>query len=212
MHRFLVPYSRPETSDHTRSSADFITTTSGSRFSVQTTGDSPRYLIRDRDGIYGTLVTRRLRAMGIRDKPTAPASPWQNSFAERLIGSIRREFVDHLVVLGEAHYAESCAAMLTTTTKSERTGLWLKMHLSPDPFSGPEPLGHMQSLVGFITIMCGSRFSVQTGTAPSICADLICDRDTGQSARKKKGPARTGPSCLLVLDARCQDYIGCLLS
>jgi transposase InsO family protein len=65
--------------------------------------NAPQYLIRDRDGIYGTLVTRRLRAMGIRDKPTAPASPWQNGFAERLIGSIRRECVDHLVVLGEAH-------------------------------------------------------------------------------------------------------------
>ena len=41
--------------------------------------------------------------MGIRDKPTAPASPWQNGFAERLIGSIRRECVDHIIVLGEAH-------------------------------------------------------------------------------------------------------------
>jgi transposase InsO family protein len=60
-------------------------------------------IIRDRDRIYGTIVTRRLRAMGIRDKPTAPASPWQNGFAERLIGSIRRECVDHFVVLGEAH-------------------------------------------------------------------------------------------------------------
>jgi transposase InsO family protein len=60
-------------------------------------------MIRDRDRIYGTIVTRRLRAMGIRDKPTAPASPWQNGFAERLIGSIRRECVDHIIVLGEAH-------------------------------------------------------------------------------------------------------------
>jgi transposase InsO family protein len=65
--------------------------------------DALRYLVRDRDRIYGTIVTRRLRAMGIRDKPTAPASPWQNGFAERLIGSIRRECVDHFVVLGEAH-------------------------------------------------------------------------------------------------------------
>jgi len=65
--------------------------------------DAPQHLIRDRDRIYGTVVTRRLRAMGIRDKPTAPASPWQNGFAERLIGSIRRECVDHFVVLGEAH-------------------------------------------------------------------------------------------------------------
>ena len=64
---------------------------------------APRYLVRDRDRIYGSIVPRRLRAMGIRDKPIAPASPWQNSFAERLIGSIRRECVDHIVVLGEAH-------------------------------------------------------------------------------------------------------------
>src|SRR5678816_4782799 len=65
--------------------------------------DAPKYLIRDRDQIYGAVATRRLRAMGIRDKPTAPASPWQNGFAERLIGSIRRECVDHIIVLGEAH-------------------------------------------------------------------------------------------------------------
>jgi transposase InsO family protein len=65
--------------------------------------EAPHYLIRDRDRIYGSVVTRRLRAMGIRDKPTAPASPWQNSFVERLIGSIRRECLDHVIVLGEAH-------------------------------------------------------------------------------------------------------------
>jgi transposase InsO family protein len=65
--------------------------------------DAPRYLIRDRDRIYGIVFTRRLRAMGIRDKPVAPASPWQNGFAERLIGSIRRECVDHFIVLSEAH-------------------------------------------------------------------------------------------------------------
>jgi transposase InsO family protein len=46
---------------------------------------------------------RRLRAMGIRDKPIAPALPWQDGFAERLIGSIRRECVDHIIVWGEAH-------------------------------------------------------------------------------------------------------------
>ena len=49
--------------------------------------EAPRYIIRDRDRIYGAVVTRRLRAMGIRDKPTAPASPWQNGVAERLVGT-----------------------------------------------------------------------------------------------------------------------------
>jgi transposase InsO family protein len=65
--------------------------------------EAPHYLIHDRDRIYGAVVTNRLHAMGIRDKPTAPASPWQNGFAERLIGSIRRECVDHFIVMGEAH-------------------------------------------------------------------------------------------------------------
>ena len=64
---------------------------------------APGYMIRDRDRVYGTVVTRRLRAMGIRDKPIAPASTWQYGFAERLIGSIRRECLDHIIVLGEVH-------------------------------------------------------------------------------------------------------------
>jgi len=62
-----------------------------------------RYLIRDRDGAYGEVFIRRLRSMGIRDRPTSPRSPWQNGYAERLIGSIRRECLDHVVVLGERH-------------------------------------------------------------------------------------------------------------
>src|SRR5436853_6368554 len=64
---------------------------------------APRYLIRDRDGIYGEVFIRRLRAMGIRDRPTAPRSPWQNGYCERLIGSIRRECLDHVVVFDERH-------------------------------------------------------------------------------------------------------------
>src|SRR6516225_5574277 len=65
--------------------------------------EAPRYMIRDRDCIYGAVVTRRLRAIGIRDKPIAPGSPWQNGFVERLIGTIRRECVDHIVALDEQH-------------------------------------------------------------------------------------------------------------
>src|SRR5271170_5925278 len=65
--------------------------------------EAPHYIISDRDRIYGTVVTRRIQAMGIRDRPTAPASPWQNGYAERLIGSIRRECLDYFIVSGEAH-------------------------------------------------------------------------------------------------------------
>jgi hypothetical protein len=64
---------------------------------------NPSYIVRDRDRVYGEIFTRRLRAMGIRDRPTAPRSPWQNGHTERLIGSIRRECLDHVVVFGERH-------------------------------------------------------------------------------------------------------------
>jgi transposase InsO family protein len=64
---------------------------------------APTDLVRDRDAAYGHAVTKRLAAMGIRDHPIAPRSPWQNGHAERLIGFIRRECLDHVVVLGEAH-------------------------------------------------------------------------------------------------------------
>ena len=65
--------------------------------------EAPHYLIRDRDRIYGSVVTRRLRAMGIRDKPTAPASPWQNAYAERWVRSVKEECLSKIIVLGEAH-------------------------------------------------------------------------------------------------------------
>jgi transposase InsO family protein len=63
----------------------------------------PRYLIRDRDACYGDIFVRRVRSLGIRDHPTSARSPWQNGYAERLIGSIRRECLDHVVVVGEQH-------------------------------------------------------------------------------------------------------------
>jgi len=72
--------------------------------------EAPDYIIRDRDGSYGQAVTKRLAAMGIRDHPTAARSPWQNGHAERLIGSIRRECLDHIVVFGEAHLRRILAA------------------------------------------------------------------------------------------------------
>jgi transposase InsO family protein len=61
------------------------------------------YLIRDRDGSYGQPFTRRIRAMGIRDRPIAPRCPRQNACAERAIGSIRRECLDHLIIFNQAH-------------------------------------------------------------------------------------------------------------
>jgi len=65
--------------------------------------DAPRYLLRDRDGIYGEYFRRRVRNMGIEQVVTAARSPWQNPYAERLIGSVRRECLDHLIVFNERH-------------------------------------------------------------------------------------------------------------
>jgi hypothetical protein len=64
---------------------------------------APSHLIRDRDASYGAVLKRRLNSLGIRDHPTAPRSPWQNGYAERIIGSIRRECLDHTIIFGEAH-------------------------------------------------------------------------------------------------------------
>ncbi len=63
----------------------------------------PRYLVRDRDRIYGDAVQRRIKSLAIEDVLTAPRSPWQNPFVERMIGSIRRDCLDHVIVLNERH-------------------------------------------------------------------------------------------------------------
>jgi transposase InsO family protein len=64
---------------------------------------APRYLLRDRDRIYGADFRRKVHGLGIREVLTAPRSPWQNPYVERVIGTIRRECLDHVVVLNERH-------------------------------------------------------------------------------------------------------------
>jgi transposase InsO family protein len=64
---------------------------------------APAYLVRDNDRAYGDVFKSRVRAMGIRDRPISPGSPWQNAYVERLIGTVRRECLDRILVFGEAH-------------------------------------------------------------------------------------------------------------
>ncbi len=71
---------------------------------------APAYIIRDRDRSYGEVFKRRVRSMGIRDRPISAGCPWQNAYVERLIGSIRRECVDHLVIFNEGHLRGILAA------------------------------------------------------------------------------------------------------
>jgi transposase InsO family protein len=78
-------------------------------------------VVRDHDSVYGEIFIRRLRAMGIRDRPIAPRSPWQNGHAERLIGSLRRECLDHVVVYGERHLRQLLLAARVKTGLPSRT-------------------------------------------------------------------------------------------
>jgi transposase InsO family protein len=63
---------------------------------------APAYLVRDNDRAFGHVFTSRIRAMGIRDRPISPGSPWQNGIAERFVGTLRRECLDHMLIFGEA--------------------------------------------------------------------------------------------------------------
>jgi hypothetical protein len=136
---------------------------------------APRCMIRDRDRIYGAVVTRRLRAMGIRDTPIVPASPWQNGFAERLIGSIRRECLDHIIVSGEGHLRRNLIPMPLTTTPSERIGRCTRMRRFFVRFNRSESSVHTRSSVGFTIITSGFKFSVHTtADAGAIRAERAC--------------------------------------
>jgi hypothetical protein len=81
-------------------------------FPPKTSKMAPRWMHRDRDRIYGDVFQRRLATMGIAEVVSAPASPWQNPYAERLIGSVRRECLNHVIVLGERHLRRLLSAYL----------------------------------------------------------------------------------------------------
>ncbi len=66
--------------------------------------------MRDNDRAYGHVFTSRVRAMGIRDRPISPGSPWQNAYVERLIGTVRRECLDRMLVFGESHLRQILSA------------------------------------------------------------------------------------------------------
>ena len=86
---------------------------------------APTYLVRDNDRAYGQAFQRRIRAMGIRDRPISPRSPWRNPYAERLIGTLRRECLDHVLVVGERHLLRMLASYSSYYNES-RTHLALE--------------------------------------------------------------------------------------
>ena len=106
---------------------------------------APRYLLRDRDAIYSMAVEHRIKNIGIEEVTIAPRSPWQNPSCERLIGSIRREVLDHVIVLNDRHLRRVLTAYLSYYHRS-RTHLSLEVDCPyPRAIEPPE--------VGTVTVL-----------------------------------------------------------
>ena len=166
-----------------------------------------RYLIRDRDGAYGEIFIRRVRSIGIRDRPTSPRSPWQNAYAERLIGSIRRECLDHIVVFGERHLHHVLLCYM-----DYYNGTRTQLSLNKDA-----PISRAAEAAGARSVPSDPGW-----TASPICSGLICGRhnrpifgrsgrtriETVTCAREYRRPCRGCASALRGRSAR-QSERGC---
>jgi hypothetical protein len=104
----------------------------------------PRYLLRDRDGIFGCDFTRQVKAMGIKEVLSAPRSPWQRAYVERVIGTIRRECLDHVIVFSEASLRRTLL-LYFTYYHGARTHLSLSKD-APDPRPTCETPAHSSRL------------------------------------------------------------------
>jgi transposase InsO family protein len=113
---------------------------------------APRYLLRDRDGLYGVEFSSRVHSMGIREVKTAPRSPWQNPYVERLIGTLRRECLDHVVVLNETHLRRLLRDYLIYYHYYHRCRTHLSLEKDtpePRPVEGPDQGGIVEmAMVG----------------------------------------------------------------
>jgi putative transposase len=101
---------------------------------------APRYLLRDRDASYGSEFRSRVEAMSITEVITAPRSPWQNAYVERMIGSIRRECLDHIVIFNERHLRRVLSSYVDYYQRT-------RTHLSLDK-DCPDPRPIMQRRIG----------------------------------------------------------------
>jgi transposase InsO family protein len=137
-------------------------------------GEAPTHLIRDGDSRYGQLVRRRMAAMDIRYHPTARHSPWQNGHAERLIGSLRRACLDHVVILGEDQCAESSRPMSPPTTMRDHTSLWARTRRQLARSNGLAGSLQDPSWADFITSTLG-RSPAETRTDGVFDKDSISD-------------------------------------
>jgi transposase InsO family protein len=120
---------------------------------------APRYLLRDRDSIYNADFQQRVRNLGIEEVKTAPRSPWQNPYCERVIGSIRRDVLDHIIVLNENHLRRVFDPTWPIITPGASIGLSTWTRPNHARFSHPSR-GRSESCrkwVVYTTIMSGWR-------------------------------------------------------
>ena len=106
---------------------------------------APRYLLRDRDAIYGVCFQERVRPMGIQEVKIAPRSPWQNPYCERVIGSIRRDVLDHVIVLNDRHLMRLLKSYLNDYHRF-RTHLSLEMDCPEPRTTQPPERGAVRSV------------------------------------------------------------------
>src|SRR5260221_3847753 len=145
---------------------------------------APRYLLRDRDKSYGPAFRHRVRAMGITEVITAPRSPWQNPYAERLIGSIRRECLDHVIIFNEHHLRRVLSSYFSIPSRHPNTSL-ARQGLPEAPSRPPSLDGQHHCLPG------GWR------SAPSL-------RTSSRLRESRYVPARTPSNCHHVIFEQVQ--------
>jgi transposase InsO family protein len=130
---------------------------------------APGYLLRDNDAAYGRVLTRRLRAMGIRDRPITPSSPWQNAYVERLIGTIRRDSVNRepallLELLDSSFRSGAVASIDTANIISSQTHSFLRTGRPVEPTFNTGSLWSASSILIHVTLP----------TMPSAVVPLAC--------------------------------------
>jgi hypothetical protein len=141
-------------------------------------------LVRDNDGAYGHVFTSGLRAMGIRDRPISPGSPWQNPYVERLIGTVRRECLDLMLIFGEAHLRQVLSSYATYYNE-------VRTHIA---LGKDAPQGRAVQRSGNIIAI-----PILSEPAPPLRPDMIFGKDSGldRLRPKERNDRRSQP------DPRC---------
>jgi transposase InsO family protein len=137
-------------------------------------------VLRDRDAVYGVAFSSRARTMGIHEAKTAPRSPWQNSYVERLIGTLRRECLDHVLVLNETHLRRLLSAYLIYYHRA-RTHLSLAKD-APEP----RPVECLRAVPATLTSPVGACASVRWN--PLLGGSARSPRWSTLRVRRIRGP------------------------